>query len=111
MSTAGRLVLTLRRGLAGKKQTDVDTAFALGLRRTGRTVFLPNTPSVRGQANRIRRLVQVELESEWLERVAAQAARDATRPPLVVDHPPAQRAGVAGAAAGARGAAAAGAVP
>jgi len=51
---SGCLVVTLRRGLAGKNATDKLTAAALGLRRTGQSVVRPNDSTTRGQVNKVR---------------------------------------------------------
>ena len=108
---AGSLVVTLRRGLAGKRATEVSAAHALRLRRPGQSAEHPNNESVRGQINKarlrsllpcpraspnartahhpqLRDLVSVELKSAYDARMAAEAARAAPRPPLVVEHPP-----------------------
>ena len=67
------LVVTLRRGLAGKKGTDLLTAAALGLRRTGQVVVVPNDSTSRGQVNKARRGGRV------LPAAAAAAARRSPR--------------------------------
>jgi ribosomal protein L30/L7E len=56
MSTpgAGRLVVTLRRGLAGKRAAEVSAAMSLRLRRPGQTAEHPNTETVRGRINQAR---------------------------------------------------------
>jgi ribosomal protein L30/L7E len=54
MSAAGRLVVTLRRGLAGKKADAISAAASLCLRRTGAVAEHPNTEAVRGQINKVR---------------------------------------------------------
>ena len=51
---AGRLVVTLRRGLAGKRASEVSAALALRLRKTGQSAEHPNTESVRGQISKAR---------------------------------------------------------
>lgn len=57
MSAAGRLVVTLRRGLAGKKADAVSAANSLRLRRPGQTAEHPNTEAVRGQISKVRRVL------------------------------------------------------
>jgi ribosomal protein L30/L7E len=54
MSSAGRLVVTLRRGLAGKKAAEVSAALSLRLRRPGSVAEHPNTESVRGTISKVR---------------------------------------------------------
>ena len=51
---AGSLVVTLRRGLAGKRASEISTAWALRLRRPGQCAEHPNTEAVRGQINKAR---------------------------------------------------------
>lgn len=50
---AGRLVITLVRGLAGKKQVYKDTCQVLGLNKTWRTTDKPNNASVRGMVQKV----------------------------------------------------------
>jgi len=52
--TAGSLVVTLRRGLAGKRASEVAAALALRLRRPGQCAEHPNSETVRGQINKAR---------------------------------------------------------
>jgi ribosomal protein L30 len=58
---SGLLVVTLRRGLAGKNATDKLTAAALGLRRTGKSVVVPNDSTMRGQVNKVCRTIAPQL--------------------------------------------------
>jgi ribosomal protein L30/L7E len=51
---AGSLVVTLRRGLAGKRASEISAAKALRLRRPGQCAEHPNTETVRGQINKVR---------------------------------------------------------
>ena len=52
--------VTLVRGWAGKRRTQQATLRALGLRRTGDSNELPDTPSVRGAIYKVQHLVQVD---------------------------------------------------
>lgn len=80
------LIVTLRRGLAGKKVTDIATVHSLGLFKPGQCIEQPNSSVVRGQINKARHLLRVELKEEFLTRMAAAAERAAPREPLVVKH-------------------------
>lgn len=51
--------VTLVRGWAGKARTQQATLRALGLRRTGDSNELPDTPSVRGAIYKVQHLVKV----------------------------------------------------
>lgn len=75
-TTIDRLFITLKRGLAGKKETHVKTATALGLRHTNQTVEQPNNSSVRGAIDKIKHLVLVETDVARAERLAAEGARE-----------------------------------
>jgi len=57
---SGRVRVTLVRGWAGKRRTQQLTLRALGLRRTGDSNELPDTPSVRGAITKVAHLVQVD---------------------------------------------------
>jgi large subunit ribosomal protein L30 len=70
-----RLFITLKRGLAGKKETHVKTARALGLRGTWQTVEQPNNAAVRGAIDKIKHMVRVETDVSRAERLAAEAGR------------------------------------
>jgi ribosomal protein L30 len=50
---AGRLVITLVRGLAGKRQVYKDTCQVLGLNKTWRKTEKPNNASVRGMVQKV----------------------------------------------------------
>ena len=52
--------VTLVRGWAGKAETQVRNLRALGLRRSGDSTELPDTPDVRGKIDRVSHLVTVE---------------------------------------------------
>jgi large subunit ribosomal protein L30 len=52
--------LTLRRSLIGVKKEQRDTVFALGLRKTGDTREVPDTPDVRGMVAKVAYLLEIE---------------------------------------------------
>jgi large subunit ribosomal protein L30 len=57
---AAKLVVTLRRSTVGINPSARGTVRALGLRRIGQSVELPDDPAVRGQVRAVRYLVDVE---------------------------------------------------
>jgi large subunit ribosomal protein L30 len=57
---ASRLKVTLRRSTVGVNPSARGTVRALGLRRIGQTVELPDDPAVRGQVRAVNYLVSVE---------------------------------------------------
>ena len=65
---AARLRVTLKKSTVGTNPSARGTVRALGLRRIGQTVELPDDPAVRGQIRAVRYLVECE-------EVAATAAR------------------------------------
>lgn len=56
---AEKLIITLRRGLAGKRRDQVATVRSLGLRKRGQSTEKPDNPSVRGMIEKVRHLVDV----------------------------------------------------
>lgn len=56
---AGKLIITLKRGLAGKDKRQKDTCAALGLRKTNSTVEQPDNPAIRGMIAKVAHLVEV----------------------------------------------------
>lgn len=54
------LRITLKRGLAGKRDAHRITVRALGLRKPRQTVERPDTPAIRGQINKVSYLLEVE---------------------------------------------------
>lgn len=56
---AGKLIITLKRGLAGKRHDQVATVRSLGLRKPGQSTEKPDNPSVRGMIEKVRHLVDV----------------------------------------------------
>ena len=57
---SGRLRVTLRKSTVGTHASARGTVRALGLRRIGQSVELPDDPAVRGQVRAVRYLVEVE---------------------------------------------------
>ncbi len=61
---AGKLRITLRKSTIGYAKDQKATAWALGLRKLGRTVVHRDSPQIRGMIAKIRHLLQVEEISE-----------------------------------------------
>lgn len=57
---AGRIRVRLVKGWAGKSGVQLRNLRALGLRRSGDSNELPDTPSVRGVVDVVQHLVEVE---------------------------------------------------
>ena len=57
---ASKLKVTLRKSTVGTNPSARGTVRALGLRRIGQTVELPDDPAVRGQIRAVRYLIDVE---------------------------------------------------
>jgi large subunit ribosomal protein L30 len=70
---AAKLRVTLRRSTVGTNPSARGTVRALGLRRIGQTVELPDDPAVRGQIRAVRYLVECE------ESQSAPATKKTTR--------------------------------
>jgi large subunit ribosomal protein L30 len=68
---ADKLRVTLRRSTVGANPSARRTVRALGLRRIGQTVELPDDPAVRGQVRAVRYLLELE-EVEVSSRVASR---------------------------------------
>ena len=85
MSTT-HLLVTLRRGTAGKPKTVLSTLASLGLRRTRDARLLPNDEGVRGKLNQVKHLVRVETLEDAEKRLAEAEAKRAAREPLTVTH-------------------------
>jgi large subunit ribosomal protein L30 len=75
----GLLVVTLRRGLAGKNKTDLATARVLGLRRTGQSVTVPNNSSIRGQISKVSARERATLVAPSRPRSRAHALHPRSR--------------------------------
>ena len=54
-----QLQVTLTGSPIGYEKSQGKTAFALGLRKRGKTVVVPDNPSVRGMVFKIRHIVEV----------------------------------------------------
>jgi large subunit ribosomal protein L30 len=65
---AGKIRVTLRKSIVGTNPSARGTVRALGLRRIGQTVELPDDSAVRGQIRAVRYLIETE-------EVAAVSAR------------------------------------
>jgi large subunit ribosomal protein L30 len=69
---AGKLLVTLKKSTVGTNPSARGTVRALGLRRIGQTVELPDDSAARGQIRAVRYLVEFE------EVAAAPAKKKAT---------------------------------
>lgn len=58
------LKITLRRSLIGRPHNQRRIIHSLGLRKINSTTTLPDVPSIRGQVQKVRHLVQVEKISD-----------------------------------------------
>jgi large subunit ribosomal protein L30 len=56
---ASKLIITLKRGLAGKEKSQIATCKALGLGKTNSSVEQPDNDSIRGMINKVAHLVAV----------------------------------------------------
>lgn len=54
------LEITLKRSLIGRKQDQIKTAHALGLKKTNKTVVQPDNEAIRGMTRKISHLVEVK---------------------------------------------------
>ncbi len=57
---ANKLIVTLKRGLAGKNERQIRTVASLGLRKPGQTHELPDTPAIRGMIDKVKHLIEVQ---------------------------------------------------
>lgn len=57
---AGKLIITLKRGLAGRDKRTVATCKSLGLTKTNSTVEQPDNPAIRGMVAKVAHLVEVQ---------------------------------------------------
>lgn len=57
---AGKLIITLKRGLAGKDKRQIATCEALGLRKTNSSVEQPDNAAIRGMITKVAHLVEVK---------------------------------------------------
>jgi large subunit ribosomal protein L30 len=56
---ADKLIITLKRGLAGKEKSQIATCKALGLGKTNSAVEQPDNAAVRGMIAKVAHLVEV----------------------------------------------------
>lgn len=59
MDVAEKLIITLKRGLAGKDKNQIATCRSLGLGKTNSTVEQPDNPAIRGMIVKVAHLVEV----------------------------------------------------
>lgn len=59
MPVAGKLIVRLKRGLAGKPEAQKRIVYSLGLRKTGATHELPDNPAIRGMIEKVKHLIEV----------------------------------------------------
>lgn len=57
---ADKLIITLKRGLAGKDKRQIATCVALGLGKTNSSVEQPDNPAIRGMITKVAHLVEVK---------------------------------------------------
>jgi len=81
-----KLVVTLRRGLAGKRNTIKLTCKAIGLTKPRVTRIVPNMSTFRGQIEKIKHLVKVETEVAFKKRTERKEKKFSLRPEIVVEH-------------------------
>lgn len=60
MVVENAIKVTLVKSLIGRKRSHLGCASGLGLVKINRSVYVPDTPSVRGMINKIRYLVKLE---------------------------------------------------
>lgn len=61
---SGKLAITLKRSMIGCPKDQCQTVVGLGLRKLHQTVILPDNPSTRGAAFKIRHMVEVKEVTE-----------------------------------------------
>lgn len=81
------LFVTLKRGFAGKKESQIKIIQSLGLRHREQCVEKPNNGSIRGALDRVKHLVRVETDTEYHKRMALEQQRVAWKPSVRVTHP------------------------
>ncbi|HEY3364594.1 MAG TPA: 50S ribosomal protein L30 [Symbiobacteriaceae bacterium] len=57
---AEKLIITLKRGLAGKDKRQIATCRALGLGKTNSSAEQPDNPAIRGMIVKVAHLVEVK---------------------------------------------------
>lgn len=81
------LFVTLKRGFAGKKESQVKIVKSLGLHHREQCVEKPNNGSIRGALDKVKHLVRVETDKEYHSRISLERQRMAWKPPIRVSHP------------------------
>eukprot|EP00242_Pyramimonas_sp_CCMP2087_P017767 CAMPEP_0198212518 /NCGR_PEP_ID=MMETSP1445-20131203/26439_1 /TAXON_ID=36898 /ORGANISM="Pyramimonas sp., Strain CCMP2087" /LENGTH=85 /DNA_ID=CAMNT_0043886977 /DNA_START=118 /DNA_END=375 /DNA_ORIENTATION=- len=81
-----KLMITLRRSLAGSSERQRATIAGLGLRRIDQTVEMPNNPNVRGMIAKVGHMLKVMTKEQWDEKAEKLEADRALRPPIVFKH-------------------------
>ena len=71
---ASKLLVTLKKSTVGTNPSARGTVRALGLRRIGQTVELPDDPAVRGQIRAVRYLVEFEEVAPARKKAAPKKA-------------------------------------
>lgn len=61
---SGKLAITLKRSTIGCNKDICATVRGLGLRKLQQTVILPDNPSTRGAAFKIRHMIEVQVAEE-----------------------------------------------
>ena len=61
---SGKLAITLKRSVIGSSKDQRRTVLGLGLRKMHQTVILPDNPSTRGAAFKVRHLLEVREVNE-----------------------------------------------
>eukprot|EP00976_Prorocentrum_cordatum_P111995 1195454-Prorocentrum_minimum.AAC.3 len=84
--TVEKLMITLRRSLAGTTERQRATIASLGLRKIDQTVEMANHPGVRGQIVKIAHMLKVETREQWDARHEKLEMERALRPPVVFKH-------------------------
>jgi large subunit ribosomal protein L30 len=80
------LFVTLKRGFAGKKESQVSIVKSLGLHHREQCVEKPNNSSIRGALDKVKHLVRVETDVEYHKRMSLERQRLAWKPPVRVPH-------------------------
>ncbi len=73
---ASKLLVTLKKSTVGTNPSARGTVRALGLRRIGQTVELPDDPAVRGQVRAVRYLVHCEEVAAPARKKAASKKKE-----------------------------------
>lgn len=84
-SAGTRLVAQLRRGLAGRKQRELDTLRSLGFRRRNQLHYFNNDAPTRGQLNKVSHLLSIRLLPHH-RALSDTLHRMHNRPHMVISH-------------------------